>query len=69
MQFDVHFRRIMSVHSLSNDAAYEEVFERKGICFPPEWAFLLGSFKMKILFVYCTLIWRVNNYVCNKVKA
>ena len=65
--FDVHFRRIGPYFFLSKDgkdAVREGRNGWKGVYFPPESAsFSLINDMIKVLFLICTLIWRVNNYV------
>ena len=70
--FDVPFRRIGPVLFPSkdgNDAFRERKNGRMGVYFPPELAsFPLINLMIKVLFTFCTLIWRVNNYVSRQLK-
>ena len=71
--FDVHFRQIGPYFFLSKDgkdAVREGRNGRKGVYFPPESAsFPLINNMIKVLFLICTLIWRVNNCVSRQGKV
>ena len=71
--FDVHFRWIGPYFFLSKDgkdAVREGRNGRKGVYFPPESAsFPLINNMIKKLFPFCTLNWRVNNYVSRQGKV
>ena len=69
-RFDVHLRRIRSVHSPSKDgkhASYEKINGWEGVYFPPESAFEpLMLYFVKVLFPICALTWIANNDVFDK---
>ena len=71
--FDVLFRRIGPYFFLSKDgkdAVREGRNGRKGVYFPPESAsFPLINNMIKVLFPFCTLIWRVNKYVSRQGRV
>ena len=68
--FEVHFWRIRFVLFPSKDgknAAYDGSNGWKSVCFPPESASCAFVDKMiKVLFLFCNLTWRLNNYVCRQ---
>ena len=71
--FDVHLRRIRTVHFLSKDgegASYDGRDGWKSCLFPPR----VGTsdfdvIMYRVLFRICTLTWRVNNYVSRQEKV
>ena len=71
--FDVHLRRIRTVHFLSKDgkgASYVERDGWKGCLFPARVGISDFDVMMyEVLFPICTLTWRVNDYVSRQEKV
>ena len=66
--FDVHFRRIGPYPLLSKEMR-EEMDGSVFITRQSRHLFPLINNMIKVLFLICTLIWRVNNYVSRQGKV